>query len=428
MSEPSGEYYDWTITRKPERPWLIPYHQTLVMKLILCRKSPEGGPAEVYLTFAEALEVIRKLDNITLEIPKIVYLVGWQFDGHDSKYPALDGVNEALKREQDETALSSLRWLITESRKFHTTVSLHINMFDAYEDSPLWETYVKNDIVAKDKDGNVIFGEMFDGQRSAQLSYKQEWDLGFTRKRIDGLLEMIPELEEGHTIHIDAFHTARPLDREEPISPLLGCSMEEEAAAQRKIYRYFRDRGIDATSEGSGFLRPDRFVGLQPMAWWASREDLADLEPELYCSTPMHAETEVMKDPENLPGLIDQFCLMVVPWYFRNAGDDTGGYEPKGELKELPKRQLTFEEALPEYGTDVFMPALWKEDTIVAYSYTGYSDRIWELPESWNELKIIDLFRITLNGPEKIGQLPVEKGSICLSLEKRDAFVLSPGI
>jgi len=31
-SEPSGEYYDWTITGKPERPWLLPYHQTLVYK------------------------------------------------------------------------------------------------------------------------------------------------------------------------------------------------------------------------------------------------------------------------------------------------------------------------------------------------------------------------------------------------------------
>lgn len=85
--EPSGDYYDWEKTSKPERPWLLPYHQTLVTKIFLCRKNPAGDAQQVYLTFAQALEVIKKLDNITCGIPKIVYLVGWQYDGHDSKYP-----------------------------------------------------------------------------------------------------------------------------------------------------------------------------------------------------------------------------------------------------------------------------------------------------------------------------------------------------
>ena len=35
--------------------------------------------------------------------------------------------------------------------QYNTTVSLHLNMFDAYEDSPLWEQYVKNDIIARNR-------------------------------------------------------------------------------------------------------------------------------------------------------------------------------------------------------------------------------------------------------------------------------------
>ena len=31
----SGEYYDWTKTLKPERPWIRDYNQTFVMKLSL---------------------------------------------------------------------------------------------------------------------------------------------------------------------------------------------------------------------------------------------------------------------------------------------------------------------------------------------------------------------------------------------------------
>ena len=76
---------------------------------------------------------------MSLGMPKIVYLVGWQYLGHDSKYPAWDSVNESLKRECDKTAKDSLLWLMEEGFKYNTTVSLHINIQDAYRDSPLWD-------------------------------------------------------------------------------------------------------------------------------------------------------------------------------------------------------------------------------------------------------------------------------------------------
>jgi hypothetical protein len=57
---------------------------------------------------------------------------------------------------------------------------------------------------------------------SYQMSYTQEWKTGLAQKRIDVLIELIPELLEGKTFHIDAFLGARPLDREAPISPWLG--------------------------------------------------------------------------------------------------------------------------------------------------------------------------------------------------------------
>ena len=46
-------------------------------------------------------------------------------------YYALLGVS------RDATAEESLRWLMREARKYNCLVALHINMFDAYEDSPL---------------------------------------------------------------------------------------------------------------------------------------------------------------------------------------------------------------------------------------------------------------------------------------------------
>ena len=55
--------------------------------------------------------------------------------------------------QQDATALKSLRWLIREAKQYNTTVSLHINMTDAYEESPLWDEYVAKDCFARDEDG-----------------------------------------------------------------------------------------------------------------------------------------------------------------------------------------------------------------------------------------------------------------------------------
>ena len=166
------------------RPFYRDYHQTLVMKLFL---GMEGEPVErlakeplfqkkhdVLCTFEEALEVIRKADNLTRGIPKIIYLVGWQKGGHDHGYPAWSEVNPRLKRQQDATALDSLRWLIREARRFNTTVSLHINMVDAYRQSPLWDEYVAKDCLARDANGQLLIaGDPHERRRHVQCGLSQ---------------------------------------------------------------------------------------------------------------------------------------------------------------------------------------------------------------------------------------------------------------
>src|SRR6266481_6485174 len=194
--QPSGEYYDWRKTGRPERPWFHKYDQSLVMKIFLAERTDQGRDCKVHLTLEQALEVIERLDRITCGAPKIVYLVGWQYNGHDSKYPAWGEVNHRLKRAQDTTALESLKWLMREGRKHNIVVSLHINALDAYEDSPLWQEYLEKDIIAKDKSGAPLKGIVWSGLQTYPLSYAREWETGCARRRIDGLLQMLPELKE----------------------------------------------------------------------------------------------------------------------------------------------------------------------------------------------------------------------------------------
>jgi hypothetical protein len=416
----SGEYYSWQKTLKPERPWLHDYSQTLVMKMFLCSRDGKGNVDKVYLRFDEALEVIKKLDNLTLGIPKIVYVVGWQFTGHDSGYPSWSEVNGHLKRPEDKTALQSLRWLIREAKKYHTTISLHINMIDAFENSPLWKTYDEANIILKDKSGVPIKGEVFGGMQSYQISYAQEWKLGLAQKRIDQLLHMVPELKESGTIHIDAFHSiqaARPNDSLS--SPYLGITVDEEIAAQRKIFRYWRNKGIDVTAEADIYeLRRDPFIGLQPMAWWFSMArfrkfdwtgkpaDFKTLPASLYTWTPMHAEPEIMKDPEHLTGLIKQFCAQVVPWFYRN-------HVHMNEDVEMDYKE-----------DNVFLPALWLPTTMVAYSEKGFDHKTVSLPEQWKGIRTVKLMRITTEGLQPLGVLPVNNDTIELTTEPGDAIAV----
>ena len=437
------------------------YHQTLTLKLFMSQAQYDGklkrrdnGKSEVFLTCEQALEVIRKIDNLTLGIPKIVYLVGWQYNGHDSKYPAWFEGNERLKRKGDANAMVSLRWLMQEAKRYHTLVSLHINMFDAYDDSPLWDTYVKNNIIARSKDGSLRPCEW-----GWPVDYAQEWKTGFTQKRIDSLCKLLPIAEAG-SIHIDAFHTWPPnpvfdstgnyhvMLTRGPISPALVYTVEDETEAQRNIYRYWASKGIDVTSEGTDFLRATAFEGYQPMAWWFSGLDHYLSWPAwYYCGgmdnsdwgklfgTSMHGEEIIKKDPDGLQGFSADFCLKTAVWYYLNRLDRQ--YLVQGaDFKEIgfsgnvqtylskDKYSISCGKVLLLDNDDVFIPALWMDHpAILCYSRKGYHNRKWRLPEDWNT-KHVKMYRITVEGNRFLGKAETKSGQISVTLDPDEELLL----
>jgi hypothetical protein len=418
--QPSGDYYDWHKTGQPERPWFHKYDQSVVMKIFLAERTDQGKGCKVHQTFEQALEVIERLDRITCGAPKIVYLVGWQYNGHDSKYPAWGEVNHRLKRAQDATALESLKWLMREGKKRNTVVSLHINALDAYEDSPLWQEYLEKDIIAKSKAGAPLKGIVWSGLQSYPLSYAREWETGCARRRIDGLLKMLPELKEAHTIHVDAFHTYPPLPGESQvpgfkgISPFLGYGPEQECAAQRKTLRYFRDWGLDVTSEHSSGGRLDPFVGLQPMAW-IYEPPAPDIPSRLYCGSPMRAEVEIDTDPKRLPGLLEQFCLKAAPEIWANHWRENHHDQPptSADLQRIVQ------------GNDSCLPLVWKtQPTVLAYSHGGYERKTWKLAD-WMDVKTVNLTNVTVDDLTPVGSAEVKDGEVTLTLAPGQAVMIT---
>ena len=436
----------------PERPWIRHYDQTLTMKMRLAVKEAGGG-TKILISLDQALDLVKRMDSLTVGIPKIVYVVGWQYDGHDSKYPAFFEVNAGLKRPQDASALDSLKWFMQAAKQYHTTVSVHINMRDAYENSPLWKTYVDHDLIQRGANGQLSKGGVWGGEQSYRVCYTKEWNAGYTQKRIDQLLNLLP-IESAGTIHIDAFLTSPCVGQ--------GVSLENEILSQRKIYRYFRDHNVDVTGEFAGNYRTDwpDVVGLQPMAWWLSESleeymrrpaslftggegvdnlhENISLGGKLFGSS-MHGEDIFEKDPQNLPGFLREFCLMTVPWYYLNEHkrlsvevtpqSSTASFE--GWI--LSRVNLSGRIAITERGRvlrdgdDILMPAGWLKDrSLIAYSARGYHDKSWELPPDWKAVRRINVSEITPSGQLSLHPLTVEHGKVLLTMSPDHAELLTP--
>ena len=427
QNEPSGDYYDYTKTMKPERPWLLPWHQKYVYRIMHARRGGlgektadlavtagrppghayvygDGKIAERYLTFEQSLEVIKGVYHATCGTPQIVLLTGWQYEGHDSKYPSWDCVNKHLKRDCDETALDSLRWLIREARQYNCLATLHINMFDAYEDSPLFDAYAAKDILARDKDGKLIVGNRWWGMDCYHVSYTQEWKHGLAQRRIDNLIAMIPEIQENHCVYVDAMLGARKADQKGPISPYLGISKEEEARTMRKIFRYWKDRDIDVAGEHVWGIRVDRFIGLQPHTA-SQMSEIEEIPDELMCGNPAHYGFETVALPE---AFTEGFWLEFLPWFHKNHPD---GSEETGGMID---------------GTDICMPCLWCDDpTLIAYSKEGFASKRWQLPTGWEAVEAVTLAKVTDKGDEPLGKAEVTDGGISLTMGEGDVFKIT---
>lgn len=247
------------------------YKDSVVSKIFL-KRVKDPCPQT---TMEEARELIRSIHALTGGIHQIVYLVGWQAEGHDSKYPSWDEVGQQCCSVWSDDPLESLRMLIREAReKFNTDVSLHINMNDAYPNSPLWDFYVKNDLLAKEENGEICKGGVWDGEQSYVISHMLELRSGQALKRIRGLLTLIPELRESATIHIDSFF-GRP-------SPFHGITLSEDIEAINQIVDLWHGEGMDVSTE---FLPSFCHIGYFPHVYHFNFNEIDRLKypPEVIC-------------------------------------------------------------------------------------------------------------------------------------------------
>lgn len=431
------------------------YHQSLVYKTLAAQK--DGG---VDLDFEQSLEAIARVHRLTRGLKQIVYVAGWQYEGHDSKYPDFFEVGPRLKRTADANSRESLLWLAREARQYDATLSVHINMCDAYENAPSWGYYRQNDLLIRNADGSLAKGGVWGGEQSYLVSKAREWACGQGRTRIDRLLEVLPFVAANGTIHIDVFQP-RP-------SPYHGVTEQDDIAAMKEILLYWGRCGVEVTTEWFHF----EFAGLTPMAWHLNIEEEGRLKypPDVICGGGSEwnfrrrywsmdtygahwirfpqagclyerAWGEAMTtDVRNLdfePAFVEGFCLKTLPWHFLNRrrarrlihSADSYQVEFDGDLRTEVRdegRRFTLRNGDRVYvdGDDLCVPALWRDKELIAFSKGG-GRREWPLPEDWRGVSRVAVHSLwPVQG--QVREAGAAGGRFELSLQPGQAVCVTP--
>ncbi len=450
--------------------WNYDYSQTMWMKMYLADPDFRNNRSVVYITFEQALDIIKTVDAVTQGITKIIYLVGWQGLGHDDCYPEMDVINEALKRPCDKTASDSLWWLFEEAKKYNTVVSFHGNVADAYTDTPCFPELAAADAVVNDKDGNPIHIEVFNGRDGYKTSYKQFWGSGIFKRIFDRFCEVTPVREAG-TVHLDNFCIAQNMN---PYT-----SVEEEDEGRNNMLDYIQSLGIDVTTEytyrelelraespehpirkyyasfydslpeGKWSDAPVRLLGRIPASWWTSNmtaRDCIDIPPSLYSGRLtdqallkvfygcVHGE-EIWRgkgnDPADWAGdFTEQFCTMQVPYFYLNRykrlgieqnGEDYTAQFSGGIISDGKTQSITKDGKVLKCGMDVMLPLESDCKRFIAYSKDGKTGE-WDIPDApFNEAEV---YEITPVGNCFIAKAAVTDGKINLSVAPSQALLV----
>lgn len=76
---------------------------------------------------------------------------------------------------------------------------------------------------------------------------------------------------------------------------------------------------------------------------------------------------------------------------------------------------------------NLFVPALWNDNEIIAYSDDGYESHSWLMPEGWEQVDAVDVYSISMNKPMlKQSSVSVQNGMLMLTLGKEEAVSIVP--
>ena len=222
MRTPSNTYEPKTFTYIVFIDWVKPI------------KEPPGGYAPIIASFAETLEIVRAVAKVTGNAKQRVVLVGWQFTGHDTGYPAFNQVNERAG------GAAALRKLVKDAAEYNANIEYHINVDDAYPDNPFFDPSV----LQFNREGKpYVWSHQFDGgPPDYRISNTKQFRSGYFQRRLQSFLDTVP-VSEG--VRLDTFRNC-----DISVGPGEDIGIVSETVYGAKILDWFIMRGIVPMTEG----------------------------------------------------------------------------------------------------------------------------------------------------------------------------------
>ncbi|WP_139991326.1 endo-alpha-N-acetylgalactosaminidase family protein [Paenibacillus paridis] len=393
----------------------------------------------VLTSFKEMLEIIRQIHHITGGMPQIAYMTGWQFDGHDTGYPSINRVNPKLAENPDRAQEELLELVRRAREEYNCIVSYHINLDDAYRDTPDWSP----DIISHDPDGaKRIWIDTKEGHRAYHISHTKDVESGKVFERIDQFLQTVPV---HRTVHIDAFrNTNASWEEDGYIGPV-----EELVCGMKPIIAYFNERGIDVTTEGQngmpiedgglfsaywhyspslmyhGKIAGGGSVDMDAITWGKGASFDSDIlyrgEPsrlpgEHFLSNDFKSKWNQIVDILYLGSMLYRFYLSreMVEWRENEERVDIryGDGVTVNIVKATEQLAVQWGSVTIADNDNRFIPM---DNHIYMYSRGG-TDRAWTLPEDWNKAEF-RAYRLSGNGKQRIDSYQRADGSIQIKLE-----------
>ncbi|KPK84875.1 MAG: hypothetical protein AMS27_08800 [Bacteroides sp. SM23_62_1] len=199
------------------------------------------GSTREELTFNEVLERIKQFAAQTDSAAYVMYLLGWQYTGHDTGYPSVDKVNENLG------GYDRLVNLIEEARKYNVIVTFYDNYDDSYPNHPGWDP----DVICVDPQGSLMRGGAWDGEQSYLISsYKYAVKSGLDRVRFT-----INRYPVRQAYFIDVLAGGYNGGRKYDFNPESPAGAIKNFEGKLMLVKEFNKNGIDvATEDFTGFF------------------------------------------------------------------------------------------------------------------------------------------------------------------------------
>jgi hypothetical protein len=396
------------------------------------------------LKFDEVLERIKEFAAQTDSAAYVMYLLGWQYEGHDSGYPSVDKVNENLG------GYEALVNLIEEAKKYNVNVTFYDNYDDSYPNHPGWDP----DVICRDPQGSLMKGGVWEGNQSYLISsYKYAMKSGLDRVRFT--LETYP-VQGAYFIDVlsGGFNGGRKYD----FNPESLAGAQKNFEGKLMIIEAFNKKGLDiATEDFTGYFVGHVGTFGNIIAFdnvYFENEESIPLIPFVYHSKTSYG-MKISNRAQNLKRFIygqraekftnrrsvftpDDYLLDNLPKQ-KLYGKAMKSYEKEGDVERVVYEDGSV--VVVNIKADTYSVAL-AEGVVIAKDYTSFVPMnqnvtmacsrdgglfTYRIPQSWANRKDIRVVKLNRDGSRESIRLKLKNGNITFQSEANAPYKIMYG-